>query len=75
MRTLGNILNAIVSVLLFLLGIGLTLACGNVVDGVIVFALMSASAICHFLSNRIGFMLIFEGLSVLGIILSVMIVM
>ena len=75
MTTLGNVFNAIVSVLLFLLGIGLALACGNMTDGLIVLALMSASAVCHFLSNRIRFLLIFEGLSVLGIILSVMIVM
>ena len=75
MRTLGNVFNAIVSILLFLFGIGIAFACGNATEGLIVFALMSASAVSHFLSNKIRFLLIFEGLSVLGIILSVMIVM
>ena len=75
MRTLGKSLNLIVSLLLFAFGAVGTLACDSPTDGVMFFALMSASAVCHFLSNRIGFLLIFEGLSVLAIILSIVVLM
>jgi len=73
MKTFSNILNLIVCLLLLAFGVIVFVACGYNVKGMMVLALMSASAVCHFLSKRIRFMLIFEGLTVLGIILSVMV--
>lgn len=72
MSSVSKVLNAIVSLLLLLFGIVVAIYCENPIDGAIFFGLMSASALFHFLSKRIRFMLVFEGLSVLAIILAVM---
>ena len=74
MNTLSNILNVIASLLLLLFGIMGAVFCGNPTEGAMFFVLMSASALCHFLSKRVRFLLVFEGLSFLAIILAVMVI-
>ncbi len=74
MNAFSKILNAIVSLLLLLFGIIVAIYSENPIEGAIFLALMSASAVFHFLSNRIRFLLVFEGLSILALILAVMVI-
>lgn len=74
MSAFSKVLNAIVSLLLLLFGIVVAMYYENPIEGAIFLALMSASAVFHFLSNRIRFLLVFEGLSILAIILAVMVI-
>ena len=72
MSNASKVLNAIVCLLLLLFGIVVAIFSENPTEGAVFFGLMAASALFHFLSKRIRFMLVFEGLSVIAIILAVM---